>query len=46
MAIEIVSVPIKYGGSLHSDWTVYQRVNPMKSHEQPPFSDGFPMVFP
>ena len=23
----------------------YQRVNPIKSHEQPPFSSGFPMVF-
>ena len=32
MAIEIVDLPIENGGSCHSYGTVYQRVNPIKSH--------------
>ena len=35
--------PIKHGGSFHSFLYVYQRVNPIKSHQttiKPPFSMG------
>ena len=45
MAIEVVSFLIENGGSFHSYVSHYQRVNPIKSHEEPPFSYGFPMVF-
>ena len=29
----------------HSYVSHYQSVNPIKSHEEPPFSYGFPLVF-
>ena len=50
--VEIVDLPTENAASFHSHVKVYQRVNPIKSHEKPTFpmvfpwfSYGFPMVF-
>ena len=44
MAIEIVDIPTKDGRSFYSYVINYQRVIPIKFHEKPSSSYGFPMV--
>ena len=47
---EGISMNIPVFSILKHPWNIldhyYQRVYPIKSHEKPPFSHGFPMVFP
>ena len=45
MAIEIVDFPFKNGGSFHSYVSLPEGKIPLNPI-QPPFSYGFPMIFP
>ena len=42
--MEIVDFPIEM--AIFHSFRYYQRVNPIKSHETPSFSDCFPMICP